>query len=74
MMKNSNHMGLQQEWTLTKIITIVVPALILSSLLMVIKAFFSIFIIFLSEIFVLQNLIGSIYFKKPFMGLGIILK
>lgn len=71
----SNHLhALQVEWTLTKVITIVVPTLILSSPFMVIKTFLSIFIIFLSEIFILQNFIGLIYFEKPFMGLRIILK
>lgn len=48
------------QWTLTKIIAVVVPAFITSVLLLV-QTLFSIFIIFLPEIFILQNLVSSIY-------------
>lgn len=57
----------------TKVITVVVPALVASSLLLI-QTFFSIFIIFLPEIFILENFIGSIYLQELFMGWGVPLK
>lgn len=51
----------------TKVISVVVPALIASSLLLLIQSLFSIFIIFFPEVFVLQNLIGSIYLQELLM-------
>lgn len=52
---------------LTKVVAIVVPALVASSLLLV-QSLLSIFIIFLPEVFVLQDLVGSIHLDELVMG------
>lgn len=57
----------------TKVITVVVPALVASSLLLI-QTLFPIFIIFLPEVFILQNFIGSIHLQELLMGWGIPLK
>ena len=54
-------------WRLTKVVAVVVPALISSSLLLV-QSLFSVFVIFLPEVLVLQNLIGSVYLQELLMG------
>lgn len=60
-------------WLLTKVISVVVPALIASALLLV-QSFFSIFIIFLSQVFILQNFIGTIDLQELLVGCGVTLK
>lgn len=59
---------------ITKVISVVVPALVASTLLLLIQSLFSIFIIFLPEVFVLQNLVGSIHLQELLMGCGVALK
>ncbi len=53
---------------LTKVIAVVVPALIASPLLLLVQSLFSVFIIFLPQVFVLQNLVGSIHLQELLMG------
>ncbi len=59
---------------LTKVIAVVVPALIASPLLLLVQSLFSVFIIFLPQVFVLQNLVGSIHLQELLMGWGVALK
>lgn len=49
---------------LTEVVTVEVPALVASSLLLLVQSFLSIFIIFLPEVCVLQNLVGSIHLQE----------
>ena len=57
---------------LTKIITVVIPAFILASLI-ICKSLFSIFVVFFPQIFIFEYFICSIYFQKITMCIWVIL-
>jgi len=71
---NITHDGCPRSQRLTKVISVEVPALVAASLLLLVQSLFSIFIIFLPEVFVLQDLVGSIHLQELLMGCGVALK
>lgn len=59
---------LEPSWRLTKVVSIVVPALVAPTALLLIQPFLSVFIVLLPQVFVLQHLIGSIDLQEPVVG------
>lgn len=59
---------------LTKVISVEVPALVASPLLLLVQSLFAVFIVFLPEVFVLQDLVGSIHLHEPVMCRGVALR
>lgn len=66
--------GGQGDYRLTEVISVVVPALVAPPLLLLVQSLFSIFIVFLPEVLVLQNLVGSIHLQELLVGGGVALK
>lgn len=59
--------------SLTEVVAVVVPALVSTSLILI-QSLFSILVIFLPQVYILQNLIGSVHLQEPLMGRGVTLQ
>ncbi len=62
------------ENRITKIISVIVPAFISSSLLLILQAFLSILVVFLPQVLILQHLVGPIDLQELLVGRCIILR